>query len=67
MTRLAAALIVIATVGTFAVCFFLGLVLPVGEHGYVYWAIRGPLWGLGVVALLLGTVATWLALRADSA
>jgi hypothetical protein len=67
MTTLAAALIVIATLGTFAVCFFLGLVLPVSENGYVYWAIRGPLWGLGVLALLLGATATWLALRADSA
>jgi hypothetical protein len=63
MARLASVFIGLGAVGAAATLFAIGLFVATGEHGFVYWAIRGPLWGLGVLALALGALAIWLALR----
>jgi hypothetical protein len=64
MTKLAATFILIGTLGTAGILFYLGLTVATGENDYVYWAIRGPLWGLGAIAMGLGAGAAWLAIRA---
>jgi hypothetical protein len=63
MVRLASVLIGLGVLGAAGILFAVGWFAASGEHGYVYWAIRGPLWGLEVVALLLGAGAIRLALR----
>jgi hypothetical protein len=46
--------------------FWLGLRAATGDQGHVYWALRGPLWALAALVLVLGLVVARLALRADS-
>jgi hypothetical protein len=63
MTKLAAALTAIASLGAAAALFWAGVVFSSGER--VYWEIRGPLWGLGFVVLVLGAFASVLAHGAE--
>jgi hypothetical protein len=65
MARVAGVLIALATLGAAGILFVAGLIFASGEYGHVYWAIRGPLWGLAVVVAFLGAGATWLAIRSD--
>jgi hypothetical protein len=63
MTRLAAGLILLGTLGAAGIFFILGLTVASGAE-QVHWEVRGPLWGLAAMAVLLGFGAAWLALRA---
>jgi hypothetical protein len=63
MAKVASISVALGALGAAVLFFIVGLVAASGEHGHVYWAVRGPIWGLAVLSLILGGAAAWLAWR----
>ncbi len=62
MAKVASIFVALGALGAAVTFFLVGLLAESGENGHVYWVVQGPIWGAGVLALILGAVAAWLAL-----